>query len=40
MHFTYGRHIQIHKKKSKYEKMNSKNGPHIQNHLKINCGIF
>jgi hypothetical protein len=38
MHFTYGRHIQIHKK-SKYEKMNSKNGPHIQNHLKINCGI-
>jgi hypothetical protein len=38
MHFKYGQHIQIHKK-PKYEKMNSKNGPHIQNHLKINCGI-
>jgi hypothetical protein len=38
MHFTYGQHIQIHKK-FKYEKMNSKNGSHIQNHLKINCGI-
>jgi hypothetical protein len=39
MHFTNGQHIQIHKK-SKYEKMNSKNGPPIQNHiLKINCEI-
>jgi hypothetical protein len=32
MHFINGRHIQIHQKPI-YEKMNSKNGRHIQNHI-------
>jgi hypothetical protein len=32
MHFINGRQIQIHKK-PKDEKMNSKNRPHIQNHV-------